>query len=493
MWQQVGWALGVIVLAVILGRAVTALTARLNKRFSLFPERPVHRFLRFFRLLLFLAALVTALVILDVEVAASIASGVLAFLPGLLVVLLLWLLGYAAISIVIDAVAGLAVHYAREYLLELGITERLARGFFFLVKVFLVLIFAAVSLNVAEFAIPLIDWIILGLVLSFILFALATCIYAFKDYAANFLLGSYVQKHIVKPGTQVRVDNEVGEVTAVTGHGAEIVFDSGFKTVIPNAELVRSRLDIRRVRSDIHRLERILGKYVVQLPSHCGPASAAMLLDFFDYRFTQEQIAKTAGTRVRGKKDRKNWDKEFGTEPNNLIGAVEKLTKKQVKGKLIMYNEIHDLREEVKVWLTEGALLLLWYKKPVLFPQKESRAGHFVLAVGVEDDNIIVMDPSKQTAGVYMVGNDLMEEAMARHDKERGYIVFAKKGSAAYWRLTEGLYYSDASLYEDLGRSFERYLKKALRKSRLVKEFISPMLKQDEVRHIWKPELGRKP
>lgn len=495
MWQQTAWALIAIIGAILFGRIVTAISLRINKRFSLFAERLLRRFLRFTRLGLFLASLVVALAILDVQYAEDLGLRIAAFLPTFFVLVLLWLLGYAIISIFLDAIQNLTSHYAREYFQEVGITERMLTGSFVIAKTFFVLIFAAVSLAVSELALPVLDWVILGLVLSFIIFALAVLIYAYKDYVANFLLSNYVQKNVVKPGTQVRMDGEVGEVVAVTNHGAEIVFDSGYKLIIPNQEMARTRISVKRVRSDIHKLEKLLRNYVVQLPSHCGPASSAMMLDFFQYSFTQEQIAKEAGTKVRGKKDKKNWKKEFGTDPVGLINAVKKLTKNEVKGNLVQYKEIQDLKEEVKVWLTEGALLLLWYKKPVLFPEKESRSGHFVLAVGVEDDNIIVMDPSSQTAGVYMVNYELMEEAMAEYDKERGYIVFAKKGSSAYWRLTEGLYYSDVSLYEDLSRSFERYLKKTMRESRLVKEFVSPFVElflepDEKVKHIWKPDLG---
>ena len=127
----------------------------------------------------------------------------------------------------------------------------------------------------------------------------------------------------------------------------------------------------------------------------------------------------------------------------------------------------------------------------MLFPNAKS--GHYVLGVGVEDDRIVIMDPSSSTSGVYSVDYRKLESAMSsKYDKSRGYIIFAKKGTPAHWRLTEELYYINASLYEDLSKSFERYLKRAISKNKLVKDFISPYLKKTDdgkIDHLWKPNI----
>jgi len=492
------YALGIIVLGLIVGKLVSVIALKLNAKSKFSSRRSIRTVLRAFRTAIFLLSIVIALGFLRVEFAEGLWIKFIEIMPKIFVLILVWLLGYAVISLIFDFASHAIMHYADDYLKEFAITKKTASVGIFIMKVFLLLIFAAISLKIADLDVPIINSVIIGLVFSFMAFIVLTTTWAFKDYLANFLLSTYVARNIVKPGQHLKIDGNVGEVITVTNHGVVILFDNGYQTVIPNTQIVREELTQKRVRTDIHKLERLVPKYMVQLPAFCGPASTAMLLNFFGYNVTQEQVAKIAKTRAPPKEIlKKNYTTgDYGNEPEELIRAVRKITRGEVKGKLVKYGEISDLHEEVKVWLTEGALPILWYKKPVLFPEKPSRAGHYVLGVGVEDEEIIVMDPSSQTEGVYMVNYELMEDAMAEHDKERGYIIFAKNGSPAYWRLTEGLYYSDATAYKQLSKSFERYLKKAIRQTKLVKEFTSPFVEfffepdKEKIKHIWKPDIG---
>ncbi|MCH7902340.1 C39 family peptidase [archaeon] len=313
-------------------------------------------------------------------------------------------------------------------------------------------------------------------------FAGALVAYSFKDYVSNALLSRYVEKNILKPGQRVKFGEIEGEVISISNHGVTLELNSGYNYIIPNKNLMQKEIMIKRVRSEITKIEQQMNKYTHQLPSHCVPASAAMMLEFFGYEINQEELAKEAKTKVPG-----------GTDPEDLLSAVKNLTNSQVRGELVRFDEIFDLAQEVKSWVAEGALVILWYKKPILFPNKQSQSGHYVLCVGVEGEELIIMDPSVETAGVYMVNHRILEDAMDDYDISRGYIIFAKKGTSAFWRLNEGLIYGDTASYKNLSKSFERYLKRQLRQNNMINEIISEHLlsgmEEEKVKHVWKPDL----
>jgi MoxR-like ATPase len=84
---------------------------------------------------------------------------------------------------------------------------------------------------------------------------------------------------------------------------------------------------------------------------------------------------------------------------------------------------------------------------------------------------------------------------MGAQDKKRGYLVFAKKGTPAFWRINEGLIYADVDSYKDLSKSFERYLKRLIRKNETIKQILSEHITliikktKDAPKRIWKPNL----
>jgi hypothetical protein len=254
---------------------------------------------------------------------------------------------------------------------------------------------------------------------------------------------------------------------------------TGYNLFIPNHKVLDSRIYVKRARHDISKLEELRARFTAQDRSYCGPASATMMLSFFGFEVTQQKMGKYAGTKVPG-----------GTGPRKLVEGVKKASNNAVRGALVEYDKISDLKEEVRAWISEGALIILWFHKPVVFPHVPSR-GHYVLCVGVEGDELIIMDPSRETAGVYLVDYRLLQEGMMGMDKKRGYLVFAKKGSSAYWRISENIIYTDVSAYEELGKSFERYLRKLLRQSstinNLLSEHVFKKLAGVKTRQLWKP------
>ncbi|MFB6215500.1 MAG: C39 family peptidase, partial [Candidatus Aenigmatarchaeota archaeon] len=229
----------------------------------------------------------------------------------------------------------------------------------------------------------------------------------------------------------------------------------------------------------------IKSHFVAQNPSYCGPASMEMALEIFGYRNGQDEIGEKAGT-----------EKGEGTDREKLMDAVEDLTDGEVKTAYIEYDKIGDLADEFKAWFDEGALIVPNFYKQELFP--DANAGHYVLSVGVEGQEILVVDPSKHTGtgGVYYVDADRLYEAMGEFDHKRGYIVVAPEGSTAYWRIKNDLVYSKKTYYDEISKTLETRLRKLLRQGGLLKnvmpspieDYLEDWRSDKRVTDIWKPE-----
>ncbi|MCR4369294.1 MAG: C39 family peptidase [archaeon] len=476
-------ALVVLVMGIAAAKAAATLLEGINNKLKLISPSSLRSLARLLELLIFVIFTIIALGVLEVAFAQDVLIRVWGMLPNVLIILLLLLLGYIIINLMVDILRGFFVRLGQEeYFSEFGVTQNMVNTVFIIIKVFLYLVLVSITLNYYAKPVPFFDTIIAGTVFTIMFFLAALVAYSFKDYVSNALLAKYVEKNVLKPGQRIKIGDVEGEVISITSHGATIEMNSGYNHVIPNKNLMTKEIQVKRIRSNITQIEYLMKNFEPQLPSFCGPASAKMMLEFFGYNIRQEDLATEAKTRVPG-----------GTDPDNLILAVKKFTNAGVRGQLIRFDEIFDLAEEAKAWIAEGALIILWYKKPVLFPTKQSKSGHYVLCVGVEGEELIVMDPSEQTAGVYLVNHRLLEDAMDEYDISRGYIVFAQKGTSAFWRLNEGLIYGDVSSYKNLSKSFERYLKRQFRQRNMLNEIISehllPKIKEDKAKHVWRPDL----
>jgi hypothetical protein len=311
--------------------------------------------------------------------------------------------------------------------------------------------------------------------------------FGFKDLVQNYAAGLYLRNSdVLKPGKNVKIDDESGEIRDISAFGTTITTDSGYFMLTPNQKLMDSNIRFKRVKADIETLEDIKEYFVAQEPSYCGPASAEMALALFGYDIDQDKLSEEANT-----------DLQTGTEPVDLIDAVETLTKGEVKGYFIEYDKVTDLADEFKTWFNDGALIIPNFAKPMLFPNADT--GHYTLSVGVEGDELLMVDPSAHTmsGGVYYVDKDEMLEAMSEWEgQERGYIVIAPKGTTAHWRIKEGLYYSDRDYYGQLSKTLEVRLRKIMREGRLlqhvmpdtVKGFLDQWRQKDKIKRLWKPE-----
>jgi len=188
----------------------------------------------------------------------------------------------------------------------------------------------------------------------------------------------------------------------------------------------------------------------------------------------------------------------MGTHPQTLINVVQDLTKKKVKGTWIDVEHITDLKNELRLWLSQGALPIVDYKKKILFP--ESKAAHYSVVVSIEGDDLVILDPSGKKGGVYLADSDKIYRGMDTYSDlikgKRGYIIFAPEGTTGYHRIDEGLIYSDPSLYKDLSNKLKKELFNILEKGQAlesvlpmrVKNFIRRWKEKDRIARLWKPE-----
>jgi hypothetical protein len=478
-------AVATVLLGMILGKLAKRIIHFFGKSADIKNKRAIDSFSILFEWFIFVLAIIIALSFLGVNAAAIIIQNIISLLPPLISLFLLLFLGFIIINLVIDILSNLLYRVGLgEYLAAVDISKDVLNNIFSGIKIFLYLILLSSSLSYVGLNIPSIDMVVIVLLGAIIILFGALVFYAFKEVARNFIAGIFIEKNLLKTGQRVKIGEFNGEVIAVTNHGTLLKLPTGYNVFIPNKQVLESNVFIKRARAEINKLESIRANFVTQMPSYCGPAAASMALSFFGFDVTQEDLGRLSETRVPG-----------GTAPKRIVTAVKKASGNAVNGVLIRYEDIYNLKEEVKSWLSEGGLLILWFKKPVIFPEKKSRSGHYVLCVGVEGDELIVMDPSTQTAGVYLVDHRLMEEAMASDfdRKSRGYIVLAKKGTSAFWRINQGLIFSDVAAYKGLSKSFERYLKRLLRKTAslhdLIAEPVTETIKgETKITPLWAPK-----
>ncbi|RLG70315.1 MAG: hypothetical protein DRO04_02045 [Candidatus Iainarchaeum archaeon] len=475
---QILEAAAALIVGIIIGKLSNRLTVLLAKKFEFRDMKSVRSFARLLEWFFLILAVVIALSFLGVDAASAIVKNLVSLLPPIVTLILLLFLGVIIANLFVDVLSGLFYKLGMaDYLYALGFDKSIISSAFTAIKFLFYLIVFTSSLNYVGLTLAYLDILIHGIIYAVIVLATAFIFFSFKDPAANFFAAMYIQKNIFKAGQNVKIGNIEGDVIAITNHATVIRTPQGYNAYIPNKDILHKVVFVKRARAELKSLEEIRKNYVAQKPSYCGPASASMMLSLFGYNFDQDTIAKKAKTSVPG-----------GTLPKNLINAVEELTSKNVIGRLIMYDKIYNLKEEVKSWLADQALVILWFKKPVIFPG--SKTGHYVLCVGVEKNELIVMDPNVEKGGVYLVDYRLMEEAMSfQQDKARGYLVFAKKGTAAYWRIKQNLLYFNTAAYKELSKSLENYLLRIMRKSRALKEILSPLVKErmEAVTHLWKP------
>lgn len=425
-----------------------------------------------------------AILYLNAGISQSLFTDLVSMSPRILSALLIGILGVVLIRIVTRIFKDFlnTVGFS-SYLREIGLSRSASNLIAASAKAVLYLALFQVVLAQLQIGYTFLSQLFNAATWAFAFLVAAIVFYSLKDLFQNVAAGFYLKNsHLVRPGEEVKIDGETGEIKEVSLFSTSVNTDSGYTLLTPNSRLMDSPLRMKRTQSDLETLEDITSYFVAQDPSYCGPASAEMALEIFGYRYDQHRIGE------------KSDIDDNGVEEEDLMEAVEELTNRDVRTAWVGYDNITDLEDEYKSWFNDGALIISNFYKPEIFP--DATTGHFVLSIGVEGEEILNLDPSGTNGGVYYVHKDTLEDAMAEFGHKRGYIVLAPKGTTAYWRIKNNLIYADKSLYDELSKTLESRLRKIMRKGRILKnstpepmeEYVEKWASEEKLSRLWRPE-----
>jgi len=280
-------------------------------------------------------------------------------LPTILLVILLLVLAIAIVNLItfvlkrtFDAtgITEFMLEQRKEHFLN-GILVFVRISLYLFTALFLLNLFG-INISGITTAIGLFFYGLMALIFLYIFFGT-------RSFVENFIAGIYIKvSSTFKLGQKVKIGDTEGSIKSISNQAVTIKSDSGYSTSIPNKEFVKKELSFKDIETDLDTLEKIKSYYIEQKPSFCGPASVAMILKIFGYNETQSKIGELSNSKVG-----------LGTHPDALIKVVHDITKNKVKGAWVDVDHITDLKNEVRLWLSEGALVIVDYKKNILFPE----------------------------------------------------------------------------------------------------------------------------
>jgi len=450
-------------------------------------------FVKVFRYFVMISTIAGALIYLRVDllnnvtILSNFVTNTYNLLPNILLVILLIVLALAVVNLItfglkkifdVSGITEFMIEQRKEHFLN-GALGFVRISLYIFTALFLLDLFG-VNVEGVTSAIGLFFYGIMALLFLYIFFGT-------KAIMENFIAGLYLKaSQSFKLGQKIKIGEVEGSIKSISNQGVTIKSDFGYATFIPNRLFVKKEISFKNIETDLDTLEKIKSYYIEQKPSFCGPASASMILKIFGYSESQSKIGDLSNTKVGS-----------GTHPDTLIKVVQEITKNKVKGSWIDVGHISDLKNEIRLWLSEGALIIVDYKKKILFP--EAKSAHYSVCVAVEGDELVILDPSGKKGGVYLAEAEKVYRGMDTFSElikgKRGYIVLAPEGTTAFHRIEEGLIYSDPSLYKDLSNKLRKELYKFTEKSELletvlplrVKNFIRQWREKDRVARLWKP------
>lgn len=494
--EQASIRIIVTLLILVFGHIGVRLTREVGRKFWITGQEDLNRkrlsdrqeTLKYASYLLDAGVIVVALVYLNQGFTNTFFTQLAEFLPQLLSAILIGILGIIAIQLL----AKLGENFLRTvgaptYLREVGLSQNSVKVVAALIKSFLYLILLQIALTQLGIGDTFIRELVNASSWAAAFLVAGLLFYGFKDLFQNYAAGIYLKNsRLVRPGEEVKLgDNERGEIRDTSLLSTLVETDKGYTIMAPNAKIMNSELRFKRTKNDVETLEDMKNYFVAQHPAYCGPASMEMALDIFGFSHDQDEIGEKANT-----------TEEEGTEVEDLMETTEKLTDDEVKCSFIEYDKISDLKDEFKTWFNDGALVIPNFYKPELFP--DATTGHYVLSVGVEGDEILVVDPSAKSGGVYYVNSNRLYDAMGDHGHKRGYIVVAPEGTTAYWRIKNDLTYSEKTYYDELSKTLENRLRKLIRQGKLlrnvmpnsVEDYMDDWHSREKITRIWEARGG---
>jgi hypothetical protein len=486
-------SLAIIIIGFLISKIGSSLIISFSKKKETINVKHV-RNVKIFRYLVMIFTISIALLYLQVDLIKDITiigdfiTNTYNLLPSILLVILLLVLAMTIVNLIIfglrrtfDAtgITDFMMDQKKDYFLK-GILVFVRFVLYIFTGLFL-LNLLGINISGVTAAIGYFFYGLMGLVFLYIFFSTRT-------FVENFISAIYIRSsNSFKLGQKIKIDDIEGSIKSISNQSVIIKSDYGFATSIPNREFLKKEVSFKNIETDLDTLEKIKSYYVEQKPSYCGPASVSMVLKIFGFNETQSKIGDLSKTKVGS-----------GTHPRVLVKVTQDLTKNKVKGAWVDVNHITDLKDEIRLWLNEGGMVIVDYKKKILFP--EAKAAHYSVCVAVEGDELVILDPSGKKGGVYLADAEKVYRGMDTYSElikgKRGYIIFAPEGTTAFHRIEEGLIYADPSLYKDLSNKLKKELFKLTEKSELletvlplrVKNFIRKWSEKDRIARLWRPE-----
>ena len=461
----------------------------LRKRFKVRLKKPMAaKIIYYGTIMLFI---IFALGILQIDVSRDFFLEFYRFVPSIISIVLLFITATMIIRLIffiIDSfikksgLYSLIEDYGKAQIMKILIV--IFKAVLYIISALIILNIAGINIKGATALLGYVSYTIMVMLLLFLFFSM-------KDIIKNMLTGYYIKyANMVRIGEYIKIRSESKKslkISRFTSLGIIAESEDKLLHFIPFSRVVDEGITYKRVKTDISTLDDIRKYFVAQHPSYCGPASAAMILRIFGYKISQDKIGRMAKTIVPG-------EGSFGgTKPDILIDVVKKLTKGKVIGAWIDSDNISDFKGEIKMWLNNDALIIIDYKKSYLFPS--AKKAHYSVCMGINGDELLIVDPSMHTGGVYYVDYKRVRAGMETYSEliggKRGYIVLAADGTPAFQTLQESLpayktrNKKTKSLYK---QAFEYYKRVAGIEDimpRKVRDFLNKANKDEKVARIW--------
>lgn len=437
-------------------------------------------------------AILLALWVLSVNIQTESFIHIYSYAPSIISAVLLFVLLTLLINLIIfiiknflngSGVQNILTEYGNEYVVSVVL---------FVARIVLYVAGILIILEISGFDTQDFTRIIGYVVYPILIFLLILLLIGLRDVVRNIINGYYFKsKHMVRIGEYIQIDGHQVKVVESYSTGLVAQKNDGYRTFIPFTKIMEQGVAFKKVDNEFMNLNKIKDIFTAQMPSYCGPASASMILKVFGYEISQEQIGEKAKTIIPKKGE------PGGTKPDVLIKVVGSLTKNEVNGTWIDADHISDLKTELKSWLSEGALVIIDYKKSYLFP--EALKAHYSVCLSIDGDELLILDPSSKKGGVYYVDYRRVYAGMDTYSEliggKRGYIVFAPDGTPAYDRIKRGLVFMDAKLQDKISKNLFKRLEKIHNSAskiekvlpKRVKSFLEKESKSEKIARIWDP------
>jgi hypothetical protein len=440
--------------------------------------------------LIMIFTIFVAIIYLGINTTERIIMMIKNMIPSIAIVILMFILGSVVINLIMWFIKKFVSYIRAEDYFSPESRNIIGPALHIFVQIIMYLILGHIIFSIVEIPVlqTTLSFILYPVIISFFILMLIGMINPARDFFSRFYLLGLDQ---YRKGAEITIDKKNYSILHIKSLHTELVDDKKGLLVVPHRIMANKTIHFKKPMKELETLKQIKDAFVEQMKSHCGPATAQMVLSIFHYSISQKELGRIMGTVVR--KDEKGV---AGTHPKAIIDAVEKVSDRNVKGAWISFDKISDLRQEILIWLNQGALIIIDYKKKYLFP--DAKNAHYSLVVGVKEDELIIIDPSSKSGGVYfadyrdlLIGMDTYSELIKG---KRGYIVVAPKGTEAFYRITKKLIYLHPSMYDKLTKRLTLYLGKMSNLSSFS-ETLPPFLQKyvdkfnrEQISRVWQPK-----